>query len=387
MMSSDTTELPSADARLPHSAQDRRAIHRRPITINSWPRSKARSPKRKSRSTTRRTRTRCSSRPTRGLIDEQAEAEDAEQHGRSGSGRRRDREQMQLRQPTHVPRAEANRDDRRPIRNDRRAGDEPNRSRTAGKRTVTAERTTVARASRARRRRSIVARGTSPSRVFRLAAFQQRRRRRVPRRRGADRRNGRRRLNRRAQPAKLSSLRNVGTYATLARSPTTDAPGDRRQPSSPDDAADRRPPRPPAEEKPKEFQPLDEVSDLIRRELATARVAEQLTKLMDQLASEAQRRVRQVLWPGARRPGRQKQAARRRHAALADLAPLAEKHGLKHGKTGPMSLLELRDTPVGKSGDSETGARLWQICLRKSTIWNFTSRSQRMDVDGNRYSR
>jgi hypothetical protein len=45
---------------------------------------------------------------------------------------------------------------------------------------------------------------------------------------------------------------------------------------------------------------------------------------------------------------------------LTDLAPIAEKNGLAHGKTGPMNVLELRDTPVGMSVNPDTRLPLFR---------------------------
>jgi hypothetical protein len=80
----------------------------------------------------------------------------------------------------------------------------------------------------------------------------------------------------------------------------------------------------------------------------------------------------------------QDQAAPAPPPALADLASLAEKHGLRHGSTGPISALEMRETPVGKSTRSDTGAVL--------LLDLFTTRDLDLyqpvlthDVNGNRY--
>jgi hypothetical protein len=55
-------------------------------------------------------------------------------------------------------------------------------------------------------------------------------------------------------------------------------------------------------------------------------------------------------------------------AALADLALLAETHGLKAGKTGPMSYFELRATPVGKSIDPERRSEFSYLLFRSKDI-------------------
>jgi hypothetical protein len=140
---------------------------------------------------------------------------------------------------------------------------------------------------------------------------------------------------------------------------------------------------PPAEEKPKQFQPLEDVRDVIRRELAERRAAEQLNELVNNLASQLNAAFNtyfgQVLDAQA-----EERDPPSPPAGLADLAPLAKEHGLEHGQTGPLSLLEMRDTPVGKSGDSETGAALWQNLFLARDLELYQPITT-VDIDGNRY--
>jgi hypothetical protein len=137
-----------------------------------------------------------------------------------------------------------------------------------------------------------------------------------------------------------------------------------------------------ADPKPVEFQTLDEVRDQIRRDLARARVSDQIDVLMNQLFSELD-----TEWTKYFSSQLEAQAAEREApappAALANLAPLAEKHGLKYGKTGPMSFLELRATPVGKSGDSEN-QELWAILFAGNDIDPYQPVATE-DVNANRY--
>jgi hypothetical protein len=143
------------------------------------------------------------------------------------------------------------------------------------------------------------------------------------------------------------------------------------------------PPEAEKNEKPKEFQPLDEVRDEIRRELATSRVVENLTKLTGDLegeiSGEFQKYFSEVLTAQAdeKKPPAPPES-------LADLAPLAEKHGLKAGKTGPMSFLQLRETPIGKSGVAESGINLLALLFGSRELEMFQPVST-VDVDGNRY--
>jgi hypothetical protein len=139
---------------------------------------------------------------------------------------------------------------------------------------------------------------------------------------------------------------------------------------------------PPAD-KPKEYQPLEEVSDAIRRDMAERRVVSQLKDLMDtlagQLKGEFDKYIGQVFDAES-----QNQPRPTPPPALADLAALAAQHGLKSGATGPMSLLEFRDTPVGKSGDGESGQAL-ALTLYGTRDLDLHQPVSTMDVFGNRY--
>jgi hypothetical protein len=138
-----------------------------------------------------------------------------------------------------------------------------------------------------------------------------------------------------------------------------------------------------AEEMPKEFQPLDEVRDEIRTSLARERVREQLTDLMARLQSQLNAEFTGYF--GMRLDAESAgQAVPAPPAALADLAPLAAQHGLKHGQTGPMSWLEMRETPVGASGDIETGRELYRILFATDDLDPYKPISTQ-DLDGNRY--
>jgi hypothetical protein len=138
-----------------------------------------------------------------------------------------------------------------------------------------------------------------------------------------------------------------------------------------------------AEEKPKEFQPLDEVRDEIRTRLARDRVNEQLTDLMARLQSQVNADF--TAYFGLRLDAESAgKAIPGPPAALTDLAPLANQHGLRHGKTGPMSWLEMRDTPVGVSGDIETTRELFRILFATEDLALYQPISTQ-DLDGNRY--
>jgi len=71
-------------------------------------------------------------------------------------------------------------------------------------------------------------------------------------------------------------------------------------------------------------------------------------------------------------------------AALTDLKPLAEKNGLAFATTGPMPWLEFRNTPVGKSGNPETGQPLSATLFGNEDL-DLYQPILTMDIDGNRY--
>jgi hypothetical protein len=138
-----------------------------------------------------------------------------------------------------------------------------------------------------------------------------------------------------------------------------------------------------ASEKPKEFQPLDEVRDVIRRRLAEQRVNEQLSDLMGQLHSRVSGEFTKYF--GARLEAeRDQRIAPAPPPSLVDLAPLAEQHGLQHGRTGPIGWLEMRQTPVGESGDIETRRPLFQELFASEDLDLYQPVSTQ-DVNANRY--
>lgn len=142
---------------------------------------------------------------------------------------------------------------------------------------------------------------------------------------------------------------------------------------------------PPADEKPKEYQPLDEVRDLIRRDLAYRRVTENVSKQMDgvlgELTSEFNTYLGQLSEAQAED---QKGPPPVPQDALANLAPIAEKQGLATGKTGALPFLEFRETPVGKSGDPNTGRPLAGMLFGGQDLEHYQP-VLTMDIDGNRY--
>lgn len=136
--------------------------------------------------------------------------------------------------------------------------------------------------------------------------------------------------------------------------------------------------------KPLQFQPLDEVKDVIRREIASNNVAEQLAKLSSeiegQLDDDYNKYLRDTLSADA-----DKAAAPAVPKSLTDLAPTAEKYGLKADKTGPMSLLQLRDSTVGKSAVAEAQRPLWQILFGSKELDTYQPISTVARPEGNHF--
>jgi hypothetical protein len=133
---------------------------------------------------------------------------------------------------------------------------------------------------------------------------------------------------------------------------------------------------------PVEYQPLEEVRDQIRRQLASQKVNEHLLDLMrrlkDRLSASFLTYFGAVV--DARAAGKEPSAP---PADLADLSTLAKENGLDYGETGPVSIRKLRDLPLGKSVDAETGEPLRQMVFR-SEIELYQPIST-FDVDNNRY--
>lgn len=107
-------------------------------------------------------------------------------------------------------------------------------------------------------------------------------------------------------------------------------------------------------EKPKSYQPLDELRDQIRRELAQAKVTEQLETLMATLSGELNDSYTEYFGAAlvAEDEGKEPPPP---PAKLADLTPLAKEYSLTYEKTEPASMLQFRDTPIGKSSRLDEG--------------------------------
>ena len=140
-------------------------------------------------------------------------------------------------------------------------------------------------------------------------------------------------------------------------------------------------PAPPA--KPKEFQPLDEVRDEIRRQLASERVAKQSIEQMEKLFAEVNAEFTNYFSASLNATVDEKETPPPT-GILADLKPLAEKYGLEYGKTGPLSFLEMRKTPVGESVDPDARRQLSQLLFGSKDLGLYQP-VVTVDLLGNRY--
>ncbi len=142
--------------------------------------------------------------------------------------------------------------------------------------------------------------------------------------------------------------------AAKVDAPNVETPAAAAEPSKPADSA-----APTAEleaptEKPKNFQPLDEVRDQIRRRIAETKVNDRLDELMGSLQRELNDSYTEFFGASLDADAAGKEPPPP-PPQLADLTPLAQKHGLVYQKTEPASMLQLRDTPVGSSVRPDQG--------------------------------
>jgi hypothetical protein len=136
-----------------------------------------------------------------------------------------------------------------------------------------------------------------------------------------------------------------GEAAPASETPADAAPSEAPEAAEPAEAdADAEA----TDEKPKEFQSLDEVRDQIRREIAQIKVSEQLETLMGKLQAELNESYTEYFGAAldAEAEGKEVPAP---PAKLADLTAMAQANSLVYQKTDPASMIELRETAVGKS--------------------------------------
>ena len=133
---------------------------------------------------------------------------------------------------------------------------------------------------------------------------------------------------------------------------------------------------------PVEYQPLDEVRDEIRLHLASQKVQEHLVDLMARLKIKLNAEFSDYfgVMLSAKDADQEPPAP---PAALVDLSALAKANDLEYGETGPVSALQLRELPIGKSFDVDTNEPLLQLVF--STALDLYQPVTTFDVDNNRY--
>ena len=135
--------------------------------------------------------------------------------------------------------------------------------------------------------------------------------------------------------------------------------------------------------KPVEYQPLSEVKDEIRRRLAEAKVAEELSKLTGETQSQLDEEFNKWRFPEQELSDAEKKE-RTPPKSLTDFAAIAQKTGLKNGTTGPKSLLALRDVPVGKSSAIDANRPLLAMLFQGNDLEMYQP-VKTVDIDGNRF--
>lgn len=182
----------------------------------------------------------------------------------------------------------------------------------------------------------------------------------------------------------------TGDAAATAESPSKVPSGETPAEPAPTETAPSAaaPPEPAAQlespaEKPKEFQPLDEVRDQIRREIAGAKVAEQLDTLMAAVEHELNDSYTEYFGASLDAEGAGQESPPPPQA-LADLTPIAQKNNLVYQKTDPASMLEVRETPVGASVRRDQGNSPFYYSVFQRDVELYQPIST-YDLDNNRY--
>jgi hypothetical protein len=136
--------------------------------------------------------------------------------------------------------------------------------------------------------------------------------------------------------------------------------------------------------KPVEYQPLAEVKDEIRKRLAEGKVAEELSKLIDGIQSGLDSDFNKWRYSDSQMDDAEKKELPLPPKSLIDFAAIAQKNGLKDGKTGPKTVLELRDTPVGKSSAIDANRTLLSLLFQGRDLEMYQP-VKTVDIDGNRF--
>jgi hypothetical protein len=221
----------------------------------------------------------------------------------------------------------------------------------------------------------------SPGSVFQLTAFQQEEKKEDEKKADAPAADAKK-----EESAEKSSTAPTAPPAAPAPSATPSAPAATPPLSPPANtipAVEKA--TPPAEpKKPVEYQPLEQVKDQIRRQVAEGKVAEELANLTGHIQGQLDDEFNS--WFNARLAAEDdKKDPPPAPKSLTDLAPIAQKNGLQHGQTGPKSLLELRELPIGKSSVMDLNISLLGALFLGGHDIDLYQPKTSVDIDGNRY--
>ncbi len=161
-----------------------------------------------------------------------------------------------------------------------------------------------------------------------------------------------------SQPATNSSAeaRPAADQAKTDASSPAASPAAAASAAAAPEAKDAKPTETKAEEKKEpatEYEPLDKVRDDIRKKLAAEKAEAELEKTFSQAAAELQSEYNDYGFKVAQAEDA-KQEMPKPPEPLADLKWLADKYNLTYEKTAPLTLLELRETPLGHAFDTNT---------------------------------
>ncbi|NOY42969.1 MAG: hypothetical protein GXP26_14180 [Planctomycetes bacterium] len=174
-------------------------------------------------------------------------------------------------------------------------------------------------------------------------------------------------------PFRFAAFQEEGEGESVADTsePAEDAAAEEEKPGDDSDESSTESPATPAtsestdestseeEEEPVEYEPLELVSDQIRRQLANDKAVVELQRVMElayaELQSEFNSYGGKVITAQS-----QEQEPPAVPAKLADLSSMAKQHGLIYESTTALSARELSDTFVGKAVDTQTRSQ-WVV--------------------------
>jgi hypothetical protein len=126
------------------------------------------------------------------------------------------------------------------------------------------------------------------------------------------------------------------------------------------------------------------VKDEIRRRLAEGKVAEELSKLTNEIQGQLEPVFDKWRYSDTQPSDTGKTELPPPPKSLTDFAAIAQKHGLKSGQTGPKTLLELREMPVGKSSAIDANRTLRSMLFTGRDLEMYQP-VKTVDIDGNRF--